>query len=201
MTARVGDRTCRGVGYFCLKLGGHKMDFSLCEFSKLDTNADTFQSKFLEISEGLQDYYHIFTDGSRMNSFVGAAAVGRDVTKSLRITSKASIFTAELVALNLSLDIIRRSKHKKFAIFSDSLSSLTAIHNRLFQTGYVQKFILTHNQLANSGKTIILCWIPSHVGIRGNERADEAAKSALSSTISYSGGFVLAILDSPIHIS
>ena len=27
------------------------VDFSLCEFSKLDTNADTFQSKFLEISE------------------------------------------------------------------------------------------------------------------------------------------------------
>jgi len=33
--------------------------------------------------------------------------------------------------------------------------------------------------LANSGKTIILCWIPSHVHIRGNERADTAAKSAL----------------------
>ena len=38
-----------------------------------------------------------------------AAAVGRDVSKSLRINSHASIFTAELVALNLSLDIIRRS--------------------------------------------------------------------------------------------
>jgi len=49
--------------------------------------------------------------------------VGRDVSKSLRINSHASIFTAELVAVNLSLDIIRRSKRKKFAIFSDSLSS------------------------------------------------------------------------------
>ena len=32
-------------------------------------------------------------------------AVGRDVSKILRITDKASIFTAELVALNLALDI------------------------------------------------------------------------------------------------
>ena len=28
-------------------------------------------------------------------------------------------------------------------------------------------------------KDIILCWVPSHVGIRSNEKADSAAKSAL----------------------
>jgi len=38
----------------------------------------------------------------------------------------------------------------------------------------------TNTHLANSGKTIILCWISNHVNIRGNERADTAAKSALS---------------------
>jgi len=76
--------------------------------------------------------------------------VGRDVSKSLRINSHASIFTAELVALNLSLDIIRHSKRKKFAIFSDSLSSLLAINNRDLETGYVQKFITDYSQLSNS---------------------------------------------------
>jgi len=34
--------------------------------------------------------------------------------------------------------------------------------------------------LSKSGKTIVLCWIPSHVGISGNQKADTAAKSALS---------------------
>ena len=146
-------------------LSSPSVDFSLTALSKSDTSPEIFQSKFLEVCEGLQDHYHLYTDGSRMNSLVGAAAVGRDVSKILRITDKASIFTAELVALNLALDIIRRSKWKKFVIFSDSLSSLMAIHNRHLETGYVQKV----NQLpVNSGKTITVCCIPSHVGIRGN---------------------------------
>ena len=73
---------------------------------------------------------------------------------------------------------------KKFAIFSDSLSSLLAINNRHLETGYVQKFITDYRQLSNSGKIIILIWIPSHIGIRGNELADEAAKSALNLSMS-----------------
>ena len=30
-----------------------------------------------------------------------------------------------------------------------------------------------------ANKDIIFCWVPSHVGIRGNEKADSAARSAL----------------------
>ena len=47
----------------------------------------------------------------------------------------------------------------------------------------VQNIIKDYTHLANSGKTrkaIILCWIPIHVNIRGNEMANTAAKSAVS---------------------
>ena len=82
------------------------VDLSLSTHSKSVNSPEIYHSKFLEICQGLQDYYDIYTDGSKMNNLTAAAAVGRDVSKSLRINSHASIFTAELVALNLSLDII-----------------------------------------------------------------------------------------------
>ena len=36
------------------------------------------------------------------------------------------------------------------------------------------------SHLTESGKRIVICWIPSHVNIPGNEKADSAAKSALT---------------------
>jgi len=55
------------------------VDLSLSTLSKYVTNPEIYHGKFLEICEDLQDYYHIYTDGSKMNNLTAAAAVGRDV--------------------------------------------------------------------------------------------------------------------------
>ena len=64
--------------------------------------------------------------------------------------------------------------------FLDSMSSLEALNGFKFELDLVQKIIKDYTHLTNNGKMIIFCWIPSHVNIRGNEKADAAAKSALS---------------------
>ena len=58
--------------------------------------------------------------------------------------------------------------------------SLQSINGFNLDSDLVQKFLKDYTILAKNGKNIILCWIPSHVGILGNEKADAAAKSALS---------------------
>ena len=43
----------------------------------------------------------------------------------------------------------------------------------------IQKFLIDHTELLKNRKQVVLCWIPSHIGITGNEKADQAAKSSL----------------------
>ena len=56
----------------------------------------------------------------------------------------------------------------------------SAVNGFNLDSDLVKKFLKDYTVLAKNGKKIILCWIPSHVGILGNEKADAAAKSALS---------------------
>ena len=90
---------------------------------------------------------------------------------------ESSIFTSEVCAIDLALNIISSDKHK-FIIFSDSLSVLTSLKNKKLENPLIVK-LLSRLDSMSSRKKIILCWIPSHIGVKGNERADSAAKSAL----------------------
>jgi len=49
--------------------------------------------------------------------------------KSMRLPDKSSVYTAELSAIWMALELIRRLKEKSFMIYSDSLSSLQAIQS------------------------------------------------------------------------
>jgi len=148
--------------------------------SKDNTSPEIYRNKFFEFCDHYTDFSQLYTDGSKMTNEVAAEVVHGNVIKTTRLPSKASIFRAELHAISLALSPVRHSKEKNFIIFLDSMSSLEAISGFKLEIDIVQNIIKDYTHLANSDKTIILCSVPSHVNIRSNEKADTAAKSALS---------------------
>jgi len=48
----------------------------------------------------------------------------------------------------------------------------------------IQRFIKDYSTLSKTGKIIVLCWIPSHVGISDNEKADSSEDCPLSMSTS-----------------
>ena len=63
-------------------------------------------------------------------------------------------------------------------IFSDSYSVLCKLRSNNYYHPVLRKVQHDLHELKLNGKTVSLCWVPGHVGIRGNERADVAAKQA-----------------------
>ena len=144
-----------------------------------DTPPEIYRSRFYEICSLYDGFHRLYTDGSKVGDQVASTSVTRNSTKVVRLANKASIFRAELYAITLAMDFIHRSKDTKFIVFLDSLSSLEALNGFKIEVDLVLKIIKDYTSLIKAGKVIEFCWIPSHVNIPGNERADTAAKAAL----------------------
>jgi len=71
----------------------------------------------------------MYTDGSKDGIRTAAVVVAPNCVKTVRLPDNASIFTAEIYALDMALDIIHCTRSKYCVVFSDSLSSLQAIES------------------------------------------------------------------------
>lgn len=92
-----------------------------------------------------------------------------------------SIYSAKALAISQLLDIIKQDKINNFIIFSDSLNILKSIKN-YFQPNSLSKKIQNQiSYLQIYAQTITIIWIPSHIGIPGNDLADTYVKQAISS--------------------
>jgi ribonuclease HI len=145
-----------------------------------------------------EDKDMIFTDGSGFAGHIGAsmASLQHGVTSQRRYLgtdSQSTVYAAELSGIEMALAKTKRKIENKptdtareVIIFSDSQAAIQAVQNPQRPSGqYVLTSIYNHvrairsqNQIQQNPTNITIRWIPAHVGVDGNEFADEEAKSA-----------------------
>jgi len=120
-----------------------------------------------------------FTDGSKIEDQTGFAVVSKNgLIYSSRLANNTSVYTAEQMGIYHAAS--EPTSGNKVAIFTDSLSSILALMSRDDSNLSTLLFL---NLMEELKKEIVLIWIPSHMGIPGNDRADREAKLAAESHI------------------
>ncbi|XP_076029819.1 uncharacterized protein LOC143018344 [Oratosquilla oratoria] len=124
-----------------------------------------------------------YTDGSvdpnRPRS-AGSAFVTDGLTYGRRVSDHASTLQAEAIAVQGALEHALISRAGPVVIHTDSqsllgsLESIQPSHNVRLLTSILALLLKLHQQ----GRSVTLNWVPSHVGVPGNELADAAAEAA-----------------------
>jgi len=117
-----------------------------------------------------------------------------EIEEAARITDGVTILAAEMTAVKSAfykIQLLQQTTCIKFAVFTDSLNTIA-----LFSAGQCQSrpnlfaelMILLHGIKSQ----VVLVWIPSHIGILENERADKlAALGAQRETVDVNIGLEL----------
>jgi ribonuclease HI len=131
----------------------------------------------------------IYTDGSGIDGEIGSAAVCplTRKTRSVHMGSDtlSTVYAAELQGISLALQIAKEyadgdGERKDIGIYTDNHAAICSIAKAEGRSGaYILKDIARQAlELQEKGYSVIVRWIPAHVGIPGNEAADQAAKEA-----------------------
>jgi ribonuclease HI len=131
----------------------------------------------------------IYTDGSGIEGEIRSAAVCplTQQTRSVHMgpDTQSTVYAAELQGISLALQIALGyasgdGKRKDIAIYTDNQAAIWSIAKAEGRSGaYILADIAQEVlELQNEGYSVTVRWIPAHVGIPGNEAADQAAKEA-----------------------
>ena len=156
-----------------------RTELSLLELDKNSTPHTTICSAFLETSYSYNSYSFLYTDASKSSEGVGCAlADSSHILVRCSLPDTFSILSAELSAIKLAVDHVgNNSEDLNFVICTDSLSAIHSILNVHSRTQHVfaERIACLLHEIHNR---VVLMWVPSHVGIVGNELADKGAKEA-----------------------
>ena len=162
--------------------------------SKCMISGQEVQAKFNEFREAQGSHDEVYTDGSKMNERVGAAAVinrhfqnGETTCPQLskRLPDNSTIFAAETTVISLALNYYQHMGpvHHDVVVYSDSMSCLQAIEGEDTKKPMICHIMNLLWSLNDKGTRVRFCWVPSHCGIDGNETVDQLAKETFDQDI------------------
>lgn len=141
-----------------------------------------------EAKEGTNYFLKIYTDGSKKEENVGAAAViykfdNIFLNLKYRLGGNCSNNQAEQLAVLKALQEIQNisntsGEEKTAAIYSDSKVALALFQKNSKHNSIVEDILKTIKNLEQKQWTIHFKWVKAHIGDIGNEYADELAKEA-----------------------
>ena len=146
-----------------------------------------FRKEYQQLRERYNSHFEAYTDGSKCEQKVAAAAFypeDPDDPGTTRLRDGSSVFNAELEDLHLTLKkfVTMYKSRKNFIVYTDSFSAVESLRGKSFRTKNVKRFYNLLKKLPPQVQ-VVIAWIPSHVGISGNEKADGLAKAALTSSL------------------
>ena len=162
--------------------------------SKCMLSGQEAQAKFNEFREAQGSHDEVYTDDSKMNERVGAAAVmdrhfqnGETTCHQLskRLPDNSTIFAAKVIATSLALNYYQHMGpvHPDVVVYTDSMSCLQAIEGEYTENPFICHIMNLLWSLSDKGTRVRFCWVPSHCGIDGNERVNQLAKETLDQDI------------------
>ena len=157
------------------------VNLTLTSTPKRNTLESDYRQRFLEINDYYENnkFAYIYTDGSKSKDYVSASAVSSVDILKVNLPTDTSIFTAEAVALKLAVQHIQSQTLQRTVIYSDSLSCLQTLKTKNIEHPIIREIFHLLTYLKEVGSQIEFCWIPSHIGIKGNEKADRIARRVI----------------------
>lgn len=170
------------------------VDMSLANLPRVLTSQAIYKAFLENILRNYPNSFRIYTDASRIQNSVGIAIVSSKDTFSYKLSSDYTSSDAEAVAILRALDYALTENYYDFVILSDSLSTISCIHNQNTSSDVIKSILCLLHAHWLKGNKMGFIWIPSHNAIEGNEKADKLAKQiALSTTaLTYSHNSFMA---------
>ncbi|GBL75896.1 Putative protein in type-1 retrotransposable element R1DM [Araneus ventricosus] len=138
--------------------------------------------KFISPPSQIQNAdFEVYTYGSRMEDRTGFAVciLQNNINTQnylFKLKTYNSVFQAELAAIQYAANWAASNNHK-INIYTDSLSSIMALKSASSRSRFVN---LAKKDIHSAINLVGLSWVKAHIGIEGNELADQFAKQALS---------------------